>query len=285
MLRNLLTLSILSAAALTAQTETDLYTIAQSGIGSNGFGTSWRGQDVELTEDAWLTKIVFQAGSAAANIDEIRLMTSGAMPVTLRATTTINSIGNNEVEGVLAEPYLLRVGTRYTIWFHQTGSPRGTYGCDLTRIDPSWGAYHTNNDPTQGRNLNDPSVYWGYQYGTNCRLVGYDNLEITGTPVLGSTVTFTLETSTPQDLCLLQFGAALTDVQIPGLVGPLRLDPATIVPPGFVGTSDMSAMFVRTLTIPNDRALVGVVVYSQGAYDPTFTTTATFSPMDELRIR
>ena len=32
-------------------------------------------------------------------------------------------------------------------------------------------------------------------------------------------------------------------------------------------------------------ALVGVVVYSQAAYDATFTTTATFSPMDSLRIQ
>ena len=285
MLRSLLACSALLAGTCLAQTEADLYTIAQSGIGSNGFGTTWRGQDVELTEDAWLTKIVFQAGSAASNIDEIRLMTSGAMPVTLRATTTINSIGNNEVEGVLAEPYLLRVGTRYTIWFHQTGSPRGTYGCDLHRIDRTWGGYHTNNDPTQGRNLNDPSVYWGYQYGTNCRLVGYDNLEITGSTVLGGTVTFTLETATPQDLCLLQFAGRTIDVSVPGLIGPLRLDLATLAPPGFVGTSDLSALFIRTLTIPNDRALVGVVVYSQAAYDATFTTTATFSPMDSLRIQ
>ena len=52
MLRSLLACSALLAGTCLAQTEADLYTIAQSGIGSNGFGTTWRGQDVELTEDA-----------------------------------------------------------------------------------------------------------------------------------------------------------------------------------------------------------------------------------------
>ena len=102
MLRTFLAPALLLTLPLHAQTETDLLTIAQTGIGSNGFGTTWRGQDVELDEDAWLTRIVFQTGSATANVDEIRLMTAGMQPMTLRATTTINNPTNREAEGVLA---------------------------------------------------------------------------------------------------------------------------------------------------------------------------------------
>ncbi|MBK8979339.1 MAG: hypothetical protein IPM29_25865 [Planctomycetes bacterium] len=274
----------LAAGAVGAQTEGPLVTVAQTGIGSNGFGTFWRGQDVELAEDAWLTRIVFQTGSATAQVDEIRLMTATPQAVTLRTITTITTPSSTEAEAVLTDPFLLRVGTRYTIWFHQTGTPRGTYGCDLTRVDPTWRAYHTNVDPTVAPGGGEPSYYWGYQYGTNFRLLGWDNLEITGSSQLGGTAIFTLE-APPFDLAVLFFASAVGDQPLPPFRGPLRLALASIVPAAFAGAVDPNGQFVRTLTIPNDPRLVGIVVYAQALHDPSFVATGTFSPLDEMRIR
>ena len=42
---------------------------------------------------------------------------------------------------------------------------------------------------------------------------------------------------------------------------------------------------MNVLTIPNDPNLIGVSVFVQGAWDATFQRTATFSPLDELRIQ
>lgn len=284
MLRTLALATALSAGSLLAQAETDLFTIAQSGIGSNGFGTVWRGQDIELAEDAWLTRIVFSTGSASANVAEMRLMTSGTRPTTLRATTTINTLSNIEVEGVLGEPYLLRGGVRYTIWFRQTGTPRGTAGCDFQRVDPTWGGYHTNVDPTLAPAAGESSIWWGYRYGTNCRLIGYDNMEVGGSDRLGGVATFTL-TAGPIQPCVVLFSGGTTDQPVPGLTGPLRLSLASIVTPGFLGVTDASGVFANALTIPNDPNLVGLALYTQGAYDPSFTRTATLTPLDVLRIR
>lgn len=272
----------LCSASLSAQVETPILQIAQGGIGSNGFGTTWRGQDVELTEDAWLTRIVFQTGSATSQIDEIRLMTGVPAPVTLRTVTSFTTT-STEVEAVLTQPYLLREYTRYTVWFHQNGSPRGTYGCDLLLVDPTWGGYHTNVDPTLAPAPNEPGYYWHYQYGTNLRLMGFDNLEITGNLTVGGSAQFQLD-APPSDFAFLLFGFGTTDLAIPGFNGPLRLDPASIAPTSFAGIVPASGSWINSLNIPNNANLHGATLYTQALYDPTLTTGATMSPLERLLI-
>lgn len=268
----------------TAQTETDLLQIAQSGIGSNGFGTVWRGQDVELTEDAWLTRIEFQTGSATPFVSEVRLMTSVPNATTLRTVTSFTTT-STEVEAVLSQPYLLRAGVRYTVWFHQnTTSPRGTYGCDLTRVDPTWAAYHTNVDPTQAPGPGEPSYFWAYQYGTNMRLIGYDNLEITGTLAPGGSASIQLDAQ-PMDLAALLMGIGTYDQSFPGFIGPLRLDPSLLIPATFIAPIPASGAWITTLQIPNDPNLSGAVLYFQGAYDLRMAGSVRFSPMEALRIQ
>jgi hypothetical protein len=275
------TLAALSPVAR-AQTETAILTIAQSGIGSNGFGTSWRGQDIELAEDAWLTRIEFQTSGASANVDEIRLMTAVPGPVTLRAVTTIRQLGS-AVEAVLGEPYLLRAGTRYTVWFHQGGRPGATSGCDLTRVDPSWGAYHTDVDPTQAPGVGEPAYYWGYQYGTNLRLIGFDNLEISGNLTIGGSASIQLEAQ-PNDVAFVLFALGVADLPFPPFAGALRLDPATILPASFAGNVGPTGTWVNTLGIPNDPTLRGLTIQVQALHDQTFANQGRFSPLEALRI-
>lgn len=266
-----------------AQTETTLLQISHSAIGSNGFGTSWRGQDVELTEDAWLTRIVFQTGSATPNVDEIRLMTDANNLTTLRTVTSFQTT-STEVEAVLTDPYLLRGSVRYTVWFHQSGSPRGTYGCDLLRVDPSWGAYHTNVDPTQAPGPGEPSYYWGYQYGTNMRLIGYDNLEITGNLAVGGNAQIQLEAQ-PNDIAFLLLALGTTDQPFWIFTGPLRLMPSLIVPAHYAGNTGPTGLWTNNLNIPNDPSLHGATLYTQGLYDANFRLGGTFSPMEPLPIQ
>lgn len=270
------------AVASPAQTVVPILQIAQTGIGSNGFGTTWRGQDVQLEEDAWLISIVFQAGSAASQIDEVRLMTAVPNPVTIHTSTTI-LVNGNDAEAILPEAYMLRGGTRYTVWFHQTGSPRGTYGCDLRLVDQSWGGYHTNVDPTMAPGPGEPSYYWFYQYGTNVRLMGYDNLEITGNVVPGGAAVITLEAPAFQ-FAIVAFSLEPADLQMPNYIGPMRLDPAWIPSAYYFGVVDAAGMFVNTLAIPSGAWLHGTTLYVQAGYDPSFAMTATLSPMEPLRI-
>ena len=271
------------ATSVHAQTETPVLQIAQSGIGSNGFGTSWRGQVVELAEDAWLTRIAFSTGSASSQVDEIRLMTSVPVPTTLRSETTL-TVTNTEVEAVLTQPYLLRGGTRYTVWFHQTGTPRGTSGCNLHVIDPSWGGYHTNVDPTVAPGAGEPGYFWNYQYGTNLRLMGWDNLEITGTLVIGGQAQWQLD-APALDIAFLLFGFGTTDLAIPGFTGPLRLDPSLIAPAYFVGTVAANGVWLNSLSIPNDPSLHGAVIHTQAFHDDLLGNGATFSPLETLVIQ
>ena len=279
----LLLSAALSAPSLSAQTETDILTIAHTSIGSNGFGTTWRGQDVELADDTWLTRIVFQTGSATAQIDEIRLMTAVPAPVTLRSVTSFTTSGT-EIEAVLPTPYLLRGGVRYTVWFHQNASPRGTYGCDLTRVDPTWGAYHTNVDPTQAPAAGEPGYYWHYQYGTNVRLVGYDNLTISGNLVVGGSATIVVE-APPAHLAMLMFALSTTDVTLPGILGPIRLDPATILPVSFFSVVGPNGLWQSQIPIPNDPNVRGVSLVVQGIHDQTFGSGGTVTPYDLLYVQ
>lgn len=274
---------LLLGTGVAAQPETTLLDISQSGIGSNGFGTSWRGQDVVLGEDAWLTRIEFATGSATPNVDEIRLMTATPNAVTLRAETNLVK-SNTAVEAVLSQPYLLRAGEGYTIWFHQSGSPRGTSGCDLTRVDPSWAAYHTNVDPTQAPGAGEPGYFWAYQYGTNVRLTGIDNLEITGNLVPGGTATFQLDAA-PNDLFVVLFGLGTTDQPFPPFQGPLRLDPGFILPVTYSGSVGPSGTWTTSLPIPNQPGLSGALAWTQALYDATFMSGGTFSPLEQLRIQ
>jgi hypothetical protein len=277
-----LSLLLALGGACPAQTIAPILQIAQTGIGSNGFGTTWRGQDVQLEEDAWLFSIVFQAGSAASRIDEVRLMTAVPNPVTIHSSTVI-LVNGADAEAILPAPYMLRGGTRYTVWFHQTGSPNGTYGCDLHLVDPSWGGYHTNVDPTVAPGPGEPSYFWAYQYGTNVRLMGYDNLEITGNVVPGGAAVITLE-APAFDFAFVAFGLQLADQQRPNYIGPLRLDPAWIPPAYYFGVVDAAGLFVNTLPIPNLAWLHGTTLFVQGAYDPSFAWGATLSPMEVLTI-
>lgn len=290
MTRSLIPSSALLIAALTllapatsAQTETAVLTIAQTGIGSNGFGTSWRGQDVQLTEDTWLTQIVFQTGSASANIDEVRLMTATPAPTTLRAVTSVTNAGT-EVAAVLGQPYLLRGGVRYTVWFHQNNSPNGTYGCDLWRVDATWFSYHTNVDPTIAPGPGEPSYFWAYQYGTNLRLIGYDNLEITGNLVVGGSAQFDLEAH-PNDIAFILFALRTTDQPFLNFAGPLRLDPNFLLDASFSGNVGATGLWTNTLQIPANPNLQGAILHTQGFYDANFANGATFSPLETLQIR
>ncbi|GAB4148859.1 MAG: hypothetical protein Fur0037_17170 [Planctomycetota bacterium] len=278
----LLVASLASALAF-GQTEGPILVISQAAIGSNGFGTSWRGQDVELASDAWLTRIAFQTGSATPQVDEIRLMTGVPSPVTIAAVTSLSYLGT-EVEAVLAAPYLLRGGTRYSIWFHQNGTPRGTYGCNLRIVDPTWSAYHTNVDPTRAPGPGEPSYYWAYQYGTNVRLTGYDNLNVGGNAVPGGMAQFRLETA-PFDSAILFFAQREADLSLPLLRGPLRLDPARILPAPLIGTSGPSGFWTPSMPIPNSPSLQGVRLRVQAAYDATFAVSAAASPLDLLVIQ
>lgn len=271
------------APAALAQTEGPLLQIAQTSIGSNGFGTSWRGQDAQLDHDAWLTQIVFQTGSATPQVDEIRLMTAVPGPITLRTVTTFTTT-STEVTAVLSQPYLLRANELYTVWFHQTGTPLGTYGCDLTLVDPSWGGYHTNVDPTMAPGAGEPNYYWHYQYGTNVQLIGYDNLDISGPMTLGSTVQIQLETQ-PLEFAVMMFSLGSGDMPLLNFTGPLRLDPALLLPAWFFGNVGPTGVWINQLPIPNNASLHGLGLYVQALYDPTFTTTATFSPMEPMQIQ
>jgi hypothetical protein len=271
------------APAARAQTEGSLLQINQTGIGSNGFGTTWRGQDVELAEDAWLTRIVFETGSATPNIDEIRLMTAVPGPLTLRTVTSFTTTPV-QVTAVLPEPFLLDGGRRYTVWFHQNGSPLGTYGCNLRLVDPTWGGYHTNVDPTVAPGPGEPGYYWFYQYGTNMQLIGYDNFEITGSLVPGGVAQLLLQ-APPLAVSFTLFGLLPGNLPVLNFRGELRLDPQTVSTNTLTGIVDPSGNWGALLTIPNNNNLRGLSVFLQAVYDPTFTVTATFSPMEELRIQ
>lgn len=270
-----------AAPLVSAQSEGTLLQIAQSGIGSNGFSTTWRGQTIALAEDAWLTRIVFQTGSASVNVDEIRLMTDVPALVTLEAVTNITRT-NSSVEAVLSQPYLLRGGERYTAWFHQTGSPNGTSGCDLTVANPTWRGYHTNVDPTQAPGPGEPGYFWAYQYGTNMSLIGHDNLELTNAPTIGGNAQIQLD-APPNINAALLFSLGAADFSLSGFVGPLRLDPSRIVSFAVVGTVAPNGTWLNTFQIPLDPTLRGLVVYAQGLY--SFTSIgATFSPLEIVRI-
>jgi hypothetical protein len=275
-------LAVLAAPAY-AQPEAPLLRIAQPNIGSNGFDTHWRGQDLQLAEDAWLVRVVLQTGSASPLIDEVRLVTAVPSPTTLRTITTF-TVTAAAVEGRLPQPYLLRGGVRYTIWFHQNGTPRGTSGCDLTLVDPTWGAYHTNVDPTMAPAPNEPGYYWGYQYGTNLTLYGWDNLEVTGNLTVGGSAQLRLDVP-PFDLAGLLFSGAPADQQVLGFQGPLRIDLTLLVLSTFLGNVGASGTWTNNLPIPNDPSLSGVSIYIQGFHDATFAASLTFSAMERLRIQ
>lgn len=279
---SLLLLPLLAVTAV-AQTETPQLVINQSGIGSNGFGTSWRGQDVQLDDDTLVTQIVFQTGSATVNVDEIRLMTAVPSPVTLSTVTTFTTTAT-EVTAQLPVPYLLRGHTRYTVWFHQANSPLGTYGCNLWLVDPTWGGYHTNVDPTMAPGPGEPGYFWAYQYGTNMRLIGYQNLDVSGTLVPGGSAQIHLEAQ-PFSLLFTFFALGVADLPIPGFVGALRLDPTRIQGGYILGVTDQTGNWTTALGIPNNAALHGVDVRVQALYDTTFAMGGTFSPMVTLSIQ
>lgn len=278
-------LPVLFATAPTAaaQTETTLYQINQSGIGSNGFGTSWRGQDIELTTDAWVTRIVFQTGSATPNVDEIRLMTATPNLVTLRSSTMLSTTAS-EVTATLPQPYLLRANTRYTVWFHQANSPLGTSGCNMAVIDPTWFGYHTNVDPTMAPGPGEPGYFWAYQYGTNMRLLGFDNFDLGGSSTIGGTAQFQL-VAPPLNIAFVLFALGGAVIPVPGLQGALHLDPVLALPGQLIGIVDPTGNLILTTGIPNNPGLIGMRVHVQALYDASFTTTGTFSPSDVLVVQ
>ncbi|HMQ21932.1 MAG TPA: hypothetical protein PKE00_05545 [Planctomycetota bacterium] len=264
-------------------TSKDVFAIAQTGIGSNGFGTTWRGQDVELDEDTWVTRIQFSTGSASVNVDEIRLMTATPRAKTLVATKIIIKT-NTTAEAILTPPYFCRAKQRYTIWFHQSGSPRGTSGCDLTKVNASWGAYHTDVDPTVAPGANEPGYYWGYQYGTNVKLIGGDNFETSGSLTPGGNFRFDVEVC-PNDFGALFLSLGTVDAQVPGFNGFLRVDPATVLGLGITFRASATGAWTLSAPIPNDPMLRGLTLYCQILHDATFATTATFTVMDSFTIR
>jgi hypothetical protein len=211
-------------------------------------------------------------------------MTGTPSPQNLRVETNVVAISGTEVEATLSEPYLLRGGQRYTVWFHQTGSPRGTYGCDLDRVDITWRSYHTNVDPTQAPAAGESRTWWGYRYGTNLTLLGYDNYNLTGNPRLGGFIDCTLEAG-PNDLCAVFFALGAIDAPFPTFRGPLRLDVSQFIPLGIPGVADGRGSYVVNLPVPNQPVLRGASLYSQALYDPQFTRTATFSPLDVVTIQ
>jgi hypothetical protein len=188
------------------------------------------------------------------------------------------------VTAVLPQPYLLNGGVRYTVWFHQNGTPLGTDGCNLWLVDPSWGAYHTNVDPTAAPGSGEPGYFWAYQYGTNMQLIGYDNFEITGTLIPGGLAQVQLQ-APPLAVCFTLFGLLPANVPVLNFQGVLRLDPSTVSTNTLTGIVDPNGSWGAPLGIPANPSLSGVTVLLQAVYDPTFTVTATFSPMDELRIQ
>jgi hypothetical protein len=153
-----------------------LLTIEQTGIGSNGFGRVWRGQDISFSVPVVVTGVEFMDQSFAGDrIDEIRLMTSVTALSTLAASTTINSYDegafNRWHQAAFTTPVPLTASVEYTAWFHLTSTTAATAGCDLSIVDPSWGGHHTDGDP-DGMSAG-AAVEWNYQYGTNIRVYGY----------------------------------------------------------------------------------------------------------------
>jgi len=151
-----------------------LLVIEQSGIGSNGFGRVWRGQDISFAMPVVITGIEFQDQSGVDRMDEIRLMTSVSALSTLASSTAIFSYDEGAFrrwhQVSFATPVPLTPSVEYTAWFHMS-STGATPGCDLTIESAGWGGQHTDLDPDGESSASAGN--WNYQYGTNIRVYGY----------------------------------------------------------------------------------------------------------------
>ncbi len=154
----------------------------------------------------------------------------------------------------------------------------------MTIVDPSWGGYHTNADPTQAPAAGEPRVYWGYKYGTNMRLLGHDNLEVTGSLIPGGTAQIQIEAK-PGDFAVILFALRTGDQAFAPFTGPLRLSPASILPPTISGNTGATGVQTTVLPIPANPSLRGATMYLQGQHDPNFSLGATFTPLEVLMIK
>lgn len=271
-------LSTLSVQA--AVPERTVFEIRQSGLVSNGFGTSWRGQDLVFREDTIITRVAIQGGLATAQIDEIRIQFGNAI---VAATTQIEDLGA-DAEGILAVPFHAIAGRSYALWFHQRGVPQPTFGCDLRVVDPTWRSYHTDVDPTQAPGAGEPSYYWGHPYGTNVTVTGYDNLESTGALQPGGFLFLTLEAEA-FDRFAVFLSSATAEFTLPPFQGVTRLSPLGLTPFVLTGQLGLGTSTSFFLPIPNDPALSGGILHFQALHDPTFAAGGRFSTLETVRIQ
>lgn len=153
-----------------------LLNIEHSGIGANGFGRVWRGQDIAFPMAVVVTGVEFQDQTFVGDrMDEIRLMTSVGALSTLASSTTITAYDADAIsrwhQVTFAAPVPLLASVEYTAWFHLTSTAVPTRGCNLFTVTAGWGGHHTDLDPNGESSASAGN--WDYQYGTNLRVYGY----------------------------------------------------------------------------------------------------------------